>query len=397
MVSSSLTNGNLASHQAEQFQKLCNELPEALNHGSEEQRLAAIRAAQKTIRQLQTPDEYATQQTWAPLEITGVAVACDLGIFKILASADRPLSTEEIVAQAHGDKKLAQRALRFLAGHAMVEQLTADTYAANDTTRDYATDARVANVWSMLFCMRAYAALPFWLRDIDHSNPADPKDCAWQYGWHTREDFWQWLESHPDMSHHFNVYMTAARSRHDDDDLTQVYPFKQLFEGSKPEDVLFVDVGGGFGQQCINLRQSIPPSAGRVILEDLPQVVKGRQIENVEVMSVDMMTDQPIHGAKVYYFRGVLHDHSDEVCRKFLTHVKNAMNEDSRLLIHEKLVAEKDASEIVTKSDVLMMAVYAAMERSASQMKELLESIGFKVHGQFGIGTSEWQITEATL
>lgn len=103
-------------------------------------------------------------------------------------------------------------------------------------------------------------------------------------------------------------------------------------------------------------------------------------------------------GAKVYYFRGVLHDHSDVVCRKFLTHIKDAMGPSSRLLIHEKLVADVNPTTMATKSDLLMMSVYAAMERSAGQMKNLLESVGFKVLGKHsGVGSSEWHIMEAVL
>jgi len=95
-----------------------------------------------------------------------------------------------------------------------------------------------------VFCMRSYSALPFFLRDIKLGDSTDPEKCAWQYGWNTKETFWQWLESHPEMSRHFNVYMTmtAARSRFDDDNLCEFYPFEKLFNGSCPEDILFVDV-----------------------------------------------------------------------------------------------------------------------------------------------------------
>lgn len=59
-------NGHTTVDQlAEQFQTLCTELPAKIKDYSEEQRLAAIRNAQKAIRLLQTPDEFATQQTWA--------------------------------------------------------------------------------------------------------------------------------------------------------------------------------------------------------------------------------------------------------------------------------------------------------------------------------------------
>lgn len=172
----------------------------------------------------------------------GAAIASDLGIFRILSESDGPITTKEITTKVQGEKLLADRALRFLVSHGMVDQVSLDTFAANDTTRDYATNDRVANVWTMLFCMRSYAALPFFLREIKLASPSDPENCAWQYGWHTKENFWQWLDTHPEMNDHFNVYMTASRSRFDDDDLSAVYPFKELFAGSNPEDVLFVDV-----------------------------------------------------------------------------------------------------------------------------------------------------------
>lgn len=54
--------------------------------------------------------------------------------------------------------------------------------------------------------------------------------------------------------------------------------------------------GGGFGQQCINLRKTIPRSCGRVILEDQPHVVTGREIDDVEVIAMDMMKEQPVRG-----------------------------------------------------------------------------------------------------
>lgn len=54
--------------------------------------------------------------------------------------------------------------------------------------------------------------------------------------------------------------------------------------------------GGGFGQQCISLRNSFPRNTGRVILQDRPSVVENRRIPDVEVMEVDMMKGQPVKG-----------------------------------------------------------------------------------------------------
>lgn len=54
----------------EQFQSLCSQVPAAFKNNSQDQRslekhrLTAVRAAQNTLKLLQTHDELATQQTW---------------------------------------------------------------------------------------------------------------------------------------------------------------------------------------------------------------------------------------------------------------------------------------------------------------------------------------------
>lgn len=104
-----------------------------------------------------------------------------------------------------------------------------------------------------------------------------------------------------------------------------------------------------------------------------------------------------ITGAKVYYFRGVCHDHNDHVCRTFLGQIKKAMSPSSRLLVHEEYVADVNPTDRITRMDLAMMSQFAAMERSESQMKQLLESVGFKVLGEHASRKSVWKIIEASL
>lgn len=85
-----------------------------------------------------------------PLEIVGTAIACDLGLFAILSESNGPFTTENVVKRgAKGDPLLVERILRFLAAHGFVDQLDSGAYVANDKTRDYATEERLANVWTM--------------------------------------------------------------------------------------------------------------------------------------------------------------------------------------------------------------------------------------------------------
>lgn len=73
------------------------------------------------------------------------------------------------------------------------------------------------------------------------------------------------------------------------------------------------------------------------------------------------------------------------------------MNAQSRLLIHEELVPDMNPGERITRRDLGMMAQFGAMERSESQMKSLLESVGLKFLDRHTSGLSDWVITEACL
>lgn len=80
----------------------------------------------------------------------GTAIACDIGLFQILTGSSEPLTTEKVVKKgAKGDPLLVERTLRFLAAHGFVDQHDSGAYVANAKTKDYATEERSANVWTM--------------------------------------------------------------------------------------------------------------------------------------------------------------------------------------------------------------------------------------------------------
>ena len=63
------------------------------------------------------------------------------------------------------------------------------------------------------------------------------------------------------------------------------------------QQVLLVDVGGGRGQIIDNVRKKRPELRGRMIVQDLPREIEGREpCEGVECMAHDFFTPQPIMG-----------------------------------------------------------------------------------------------------
>lgn len=98
---------------------------------------------------------------------------------------------------------------------------------------------------------------------------------------------------------HFNRFMYAQRSS-----VKDCFSILNLSKEAKQwpaEKPLFVDVGGGTGQQCIAMRERWPELKGRVVLQDLPSVVNEVQLpEGIDVMAYDFFTKQPVTGKTLH-------------------------------------------------------------------------------------------------
>ncbi|KAE8418554.1 hypothetical protein BDV36DRAFT_294982 [Aspergillus pseudocaelatus] len=93
------------------------------------------------------------------------------------------------------------------------------------------------------------------------------------------------------------------------------------------ETVLFVDVGVGNGQQCVNLLTEYPNLKGRVILQDTPSVIQATLPHSrVERMAYDYFTEQPMIGAKAYHIRQIYHNNDDDACIRILQALFPAMS-----------------------------------------------------------------------
>lgn len=77
--------------------------------------------------------------------------------------------------------------------------------------------------------------------------------------------------------------------------------------------------------------------------------------------------------------RNVLHDWPLEKARLILQNQKEAMGKDSVILIDEAVVPNFGAHWRATQTDMAMMTMGAALERTESQWRELLDSVGLKV------------------
>jgi len=180
------------------------------------------------------------------------------------------------------------------------------------------------------------------------------------------------------------------------------YPAATKLHVSSPSDVLLVDIGGGTGADLIgfhNRHESLP---GKLILQDIPPVIDAIESAalpaRIEAQEHDFFTPQPVRGAKAYYLRTVLHDWPDKQAHEILRHVREAMvGEESVLLVNETCLAEKGVGLMEAELDMSMMVLFASLERTEAQWRELLEGAGFRVLGVWRPESGSGALFEAVV
>ena len=74
-----------------------------------------------------------------------------------------------------------------------------------------------------------------------------------------------------------------------------------------------------------------------------------------------------------------MHDWPDDECRIILSHLVESMDENSRLLIDDYVMAPTGAEFRPIHMDICMMICLRAIERTEPQWKSLLASVGLEI------------------
>lgn len=145
--------------------------------------------------------------------------------------------------------------------------------------------------------MPSLSVMPKFLKDTKYANPSDVMNSAFQIGHKTDLPAFVWGAQKPEMMQDFMMWMGAIYGDRPTTFL-DAFDMSKHCAGSTAEDVVFVDIGGSVGHQCALLKGKLPELKGRVVLEDLPQVVpQAIPIPGLEAMGLDMWQGQPIKGS----------------------------------------------------------------------------------------------------
>ena len=174
-----------------------------------------------------------------------------------------------------------------------------DTYVANKITKNLTVpqlEAGVNHTYDLVGT--AVMALPSFLAKTNYRNPDDSMHCAFQDGFRTEENLFEWFPKHPEYLNNFNLWMVGQRDGRTN--WLDFFPLQEklLQEFKADEDaVILVDVGGARGHEVQAIKEKYPNLPGKFILQDLPDTVKqALPVHDMQTMAHDFFTPQPVKG-----------------------------------------------------------------------------------------------------
>ncbi|KAH8701259.1 O-methyltransferase-domain-containing protein [Phaeosphaeriaceae sp. PMI808] len=339
-----------------------------------------------------------------PVESALMNTALDLELFPCLqAGGGEPKSLASLSTATGADQTLLKRILRVLAASGAVKENGNNTYtlAPNYSLfADRTFNNSVRNCGK--FLDPTFQEIPDFLRSTKYQNPVDSKNTAIQKAFNQENSsMFEIMSDKPAAAQGLGVLLNTWADGHMF--LHQMYPVKESLVESfdrSSSPVFFVDVGGATGQKAITLKESLPSVPGNIIVQDLPVYIKqAPNVDGVEFMEHDFFTEQPVKGAKTYYIRQCLHNHSDEACVEILRRLRQACKPGySKVLIHEQVIPEVGASAEVSVEDITMMALFGVGERTEKEWADIVQNAGLDLvtvyHPKDGVSES---VIEATL
>ncbi|MFI1620290.1 methyltransferase [Streptomyces lydicus] len=278
-----------------------------------------------------------------------------------------PRTAEQLAAATGTHAPHLRRVLRYLATRGNFREDSSGAYRLTPAAEPLRTDvpdslhSAVLMMTDAMF-LRTSAALP---DAVQHGGPSFERTFG--------APLFEHLMADPVARRLFDDGM-ASLSAPVDEAVADAYPF--------PETGTVVDVGGGRGGLLRAALRRRPQLTG-VLFDQAPPLahhlldgdeLKGRW----RTEEGDFFASVP-PGGDVYVLKHVLHDWSDEDCRRILRNCRTATAAGSRLLIVDAVLPPGNAPHFGKTLDVAMMVVVDGQERTAEEFATLLSACGFRL------------------
>ncbi|KAJ5669292.1 hypothetical protein N7462_010362 [Penicillium macrosclerotiorum] len=274
---------------------------------------------------LETPQDTMQRISYLHLQPPLVRIGLDLKIFDILAESDHPLTVKDLAAKTNAAPTLLgefpstimlflkldlwrnlkfifltleiiARILRYLASVGTIKEIDVNTFFGNNVT-NYLSDEGIGSAvyHNVNTVAPAIFALPDFLAKNKYQDITSPVNTPLQQAFNTDLPAFVWAQTQPDRIFHFSKFMEA-----DQRGISQwfeVYPIEKRSENLKPDQALFVDVGGNIGHQSVELKHRLPHIKNDIILQD-SEIVLANAIpcDGVKPMVFDFFQPQVLKG-----------------------------------------------------------------------------------------------------
>lgn len=192
------------------------------------------------------------------------------------------------------------------------------------------------------------------------------------------ESPWERRKKNPALHDHYTAWMSRATFK-----IGESVARSRDFSRFRS----IVDLGGGSGDLLAAMLQANPNATG--ILADQAHVATAAAASLREpnlrsrwhFEACDFFQRVP-SGADLYLMKSVIHDWDDEHSLAILKNCRNAMGDESVLLLIERLLPERAIDNPNTVMlDLHMMAMTGGRERTEAEYRALLEAAGFRLAG----------------
>ncbi|KAI5306548.1 hypothetical protein KEM56_000312 [Ascosphaera pollenicola] len=371
----------------EDVSQLLGRLNEAVgsfvNQGqSEDARVQALQYARDITIALEKPEDALLKLTFTPTQYLSIKLSVDLDLYRLIVEKNRPVSLDELVESTKASKGLLVRILRLQAAIKYVHEESPFVYGPTSMTRLMLDRKSIATVNLMWLGMKTLSHTPEYLKKTNYENPTGTSEGPLFDAYGITTSLWDWLAADPQRQDTAATFMEADQAGRPS--WVDWFPVKErVIDGfGGDSDVLQVDIGGGRGHDMAQFKAALPDAPGRLIVQDLPQVIssiKGLD-SSIVCQTYDFFTPQPVKGARAYHLKFIFHDWSDEDALKILANTRDAMTKGySKLIIEDFVLQDIGCPLLPSMWDLEMMLVSNSFERSEGAWRKLLEAAGLRI------------------
>jgi O-methyltransferase domain/Dimerisation domain len=309
-----------------------------------------------------------------------IYVAAELCVADLLAAG--PRSAEDLATDLRVHDRSLYRLLRTLASMGIFAEGTDGRFSLTPMAELLRTDtpsSQRATIQMMVG--QFYDAWGGLIDSVRTGRPAF-ESCQGQ-------SFFDYLAAHPDQAQIFDDAMTARNDRK-----TQAMLDVYDLTGVRT----LADIGGGNGSTLVTVLQRYPEMRG--ILFDRPGVVERARagiereglLDRCRIVGGSFLEAVPSE-ADAYLLRHILHNWDDEHVVVILKRIHEAMEDDAKLLIVDRIIPPGNEPLFGKIMDLNMLVMLGGVERTEEEFHQLFGLAGFRM-GRIVLTEAEVSVIE---